>query len=270
MLLSFSLIRPQTADAQDSPADADADALHYRIMEASGFDHALTDVWLSMEQTITETNVDPEQRTMLHRWLSAAFNDEVLKQDFSTLLRQNLDVDQAAAVIRFLESPSGSAILETEEQQVNATDDELLDFSESFNPRSSRNAARVRLVEDIAEGTRTFENTVLILHSIYANVMRAVQAVNVAEDRRMGEEDFQYTSALIRTQIENQMRDYVRLNMLFTYRDTEISDLENYAAHLNSPAGLWYTETLHNILSEVLVNAENRLTAVMNTSHKTD
>ena len=263
ILLTLTAPLRLTALAQEP----DPQALHSRIMEASGFDQALTDVWLSIEQSIIETNVNPQQRSTLQRWLSRSFGADVLLQDFRSGLSRQLNPALAQEVTRFLDSPAGQHILQTEASQVNATDEELQDFSESFDPNSRQNRSRVELTLQILESTRTLDNTVLILHSIYSNVMRAVQAVNAPDGRGLSDEDFAYTSSLIRTQLENQMREYVLLNMLFTYRDIEISYLESYAAYLNSPAGLWYTQTLHNILEEVLVNAGLRLKAEI---HATD
>lgn len=228
-------------------------------MEASGFDQALTDVWLSIEQSITETDVDPQQRSTLHRWLSQSFGTDILLQDFRSGLSRQLNPALAQEVIRFLDSPAGQHILQTEASQVNATDEELQDFSESFDPNNRQNRSRLELTLQILESTRTLDNTVLILHSIYSNVMRALQAVNAPDGRGLSDEDFAQTSALIHAQLENQMREYVLLNMLFTYRNLDISYLESYAAYLNSPAGLWYTQTLHTILDEVLAKAGSRL-----------
>lgn len=255
ILLTLTAPLRLTALAQEP----DPQALHSRIIEASGFDQALTDVWLSIEQSIIETNVNPQQRSTLQRWLSRSFGADVLLQDFRSGLTRQLNPALAQEVTRFLDSPAGQHILQTEASQVNATDEELQDFSDSFDPNSRQNRSRVELTLQILESTRTLDNTVLILHSIYSNVMRAVQAVNAPDGRGLSDEDFAYTSALIRTQLENQMREYVLLNMLFTYRDIEISYLESYAAYLNSPAGLWYTQALHNILEEVLGNAGTRL-----------
>lgn len=249
---------PAAANAQ---TPLSTEALHSRIMQASGFDQALADIWLSIEQSITETQVDSQQRAELHRLLSQSFSTSVLLEGFHAGLYAALETEPAQKVVDFLDSPTGQHILQTEAEQVNATEQELLDFSENFDPNSGQNRQRVALTREILAGTRTFDNTVLILHSIYSNVMLAVQAVNAPEGRRMSEEDFTYTSGLIRTQLENQMNEYVLLNMLFTYRDTDISYLESYAAHLSSPAGLWYTQTLHHILADVLENAGNRLKA---------
>ncbi|MCC5934089.1 MAG: hypothetical protein LAT75_15355 [Candidatus Cyclonatronum sp.] len=239
------------------------ESLHHRIMEASGFEHALSDIWLSIEQSIGQTNVSPSQRATLNEWLGGAFGGEGLTENFKERLREHLDLHLGAEVIRFLDSDPGRIILETEAAQVHATEDELFDFSQSFEPGSRQNRRRVELTRQILDGTRTLDNTVIILHSIYSNVMRAVHSVQAPEDRRMSEEDFAYTSGLIRTQLENQMSEYVMLNMLYTYRDIDISYLESYAAYLSSPAGLWYTETLHNILQNVLVDSENRLKAAI-------
>lgn len=255
-LIVLSTPHTQTFAQTPDPELMSDEELVDALMQASGFDLSLLDVWYGIEEGI---HADPElasgEASKVRQLLSSGFYGDRLVSAYRNRLSRDLDQTNAIRVITFLQSETGQHILEKETQEANATDAELQDFATGFDLQDDSNSIRVELVQTMMSETRAMENTTAILHALYSNLLLTANAAENGVSSRMSDSEFEATSGLIRSQLDQQIGQYIIISMLYTFRDADISHLEMYIEHLRSDAGRWYTSTLHDILIEVLEDA---------------
>lgn len=256
-IAAILLSAPDPSYAQDGdPASMNDEQLVDALMQASGFDSSLLDVWYGIRDSIDdEQELSSDQAVKVQNLLRSGFYGERLVEQYRSNLRARLDRSYAVSVIVFLQSDTGQHILEYETRESNATDAELQDFASSFDPQDDSNSVRIDLVQTLMNETRALENTAAILHALYSNLLLTANAAENSPDERMSEQEFKGTSEMIRAQLDQQIGQYILISMLYTFRDANIEYLEQYAEHLRSESGRWYTSTLHDILIDVLEDA---------------
>ncbi|MCH8556799.1 MAG: hypothetical protein LAT84_03200 [Balneolia bacterium] len=255
-LLVLSSAFSQTFAQSSDPDTMSDEELVDALMQASGFDLSLLDVWYGIEESINaERELASGEATKVRQLLRAGFYGERLVSEYRNRLSRDLNNSHATRVITFLQSETGQHILEKETREANATDAELQDFAASFDPHDSSSSVRVELVRTMMSETQAMENTTAILHALYSNLLLTANAAENEPSGRMSDSEFEATSGLIRSQLDQQIGQYIIISMLYTFRDADISHLEAYNDHLRSDAGRWYTSTLHDILIEVLEDA---------------
>ncbi len=256
ILSAIILIPAVSASAQEKHTTGE---LVDKIMEASGFKHSLIDVWIGLEAGIEDEEQLPgEDLRKTRQILRTGFEGQRLVTLFTSKLTDRLEPEYAEAVLLFLQTDTGRRIVEAENRELNVTDDELHDYLETLETSRPEYRKRIEYVVNIIEETKAIENTVEILFSMYSNLLLAVNAVD-EPDRRMSPQEFRETTQLIRMQLEHQMKQYVTMNLLYTFRELEQNHLETYVAHLRTPAGRWYTSALHEVLTDVLQNAQQQV-----------
>jgi len=255
LFLSFVLYTPGIAQQQPSEQEL-VDAL----MEASGFNSSLLDIWLGMEASIAdEPGLVEHDEHIVQQLIKSGFYGQRLIEAYAGRLTEQLNPTYALSVTAFLNSESGKHILEHERREQNATDDELEDFATGFDPEHGDNHRRIELISKIMVETRARENTTEILHALYKTLLLASNAAGNEPTQRMSESEFGETSEIIRQQLERQMGPYILMSMMYTYRDVEMRHLQNYVNHLSGTSGTWYTGTLHEILLQVLGQAHQQV-----------
>ncbi len=256
-IAAILLSAPDPLHAQDGdPASMNDEQLVDALMQASGFDSSLLDVWYGIRDSIDdEQELNPDQAVKVQNLLRSGFYGERLVEQYRSNLQARLDRSYAVSIIVFLQSDTGQHILEYETRESNATDAELQDFASSFDPQDDTNSVRIDLVQTLMSETRALENTASILHALYSNLLLTANAAENPPDERMSEQEFKSTSEMIRAQLDQQIGQYILISMLYTFRDANIEYLEKYAEHLRSESGRWYTSTLHDILIDVLEDA---------------
>ena len=254
-LLSLPLAPPQPGTAQVGGREA---ALR-ELLAAAGVPRHVQE-WPELTLAARERareQLDAETLARLEGSLAETFAEDALLAGVARKLAAAWDEARVNALFEWYESPQGRRIRSAEDRA--ATSEGLRELP-GFVSRPARrrvSPATGRAVQRLERATGLGRSLLLVSQSVSRGLLEGVVALRCGM-----QEEVAALAALDRKRAPRQARllpGRVSLTLQFAYRDVPISDLTGYSALLESDAGHWLFDGLHEQLEGTLAAAEQAL-----------
>ncbi|MCB1924954.1 MAG: DUF2059 domain-containing protein [Gammaproteobacteria bacterium] len=242
-----------------------SDAAIDELMRKSGIAHLLDGFASQVEEGFASALAeDPQVGALLggaERELRESarevFASHLLTADMQQTLAQHLSTEQADETIAWLDSPLGQRITALENASTTTAYAEgLAAYAANLadQPPAQR---RLALLGQLDQAANVSESSVQIVLHMQLALALAVAETLPEQERPTAAQLLQQLESE-RPAIEQQLRQYSLLSLLFTYRDVADDELEQYIGFLMSPPGAAYQAAALRGLDVTLTRAVRR------------
>lgn len=232
------------ASAQQAAAE-DADAVVREFLEYSGQKRLLQMIVAQGQRgysSVARQQLTAAESKRFQAAMKQAFQFEPLYQVVVEHYRAAYHPEHTRQVLTWMQGPEGRKILAHEEKAATGKDDKARQKYAQQLKAKPLPATREALIERVQEASRATE---LNLRLMSVTLRSGVMAANAALPEAKRAPAHVLEEAILRTLARSEpgLRQSVRANMLYTYRNLTDDELRAYFKFFDSEAGRWYVRT---------------------------
>lgn len=198
-------------------------------------------------------------RDQIREEITKAFDPDTIVEDARTYLLENLDSDNIKIVVDWLQEPLTQKMNQLE---MDSNDD--ISFAKrdaffqelEFNPPTE---SRLDLLNRLESSTDATYYLVSIITDMYLSLIRTINPYLEA-DKQLSNNRIAQMRTTIMGELTTMYQNITHAMNLFTYRDVTDSELEEYVAFYETPAGKWFADVSYDVIESVLQKSNERLT----------
>jgi hypothetical protein len=230
------------------------EALVDRYIELSRINEALAAIPSQLDASSSIQGMvakDPDSVKKITAIMKESFDVRKVEKTLRSFLLENTDVEFLKDMMKWMESPSakriGEAVLSASEPGAQAKMLRYLADLQTDPPSEER----IAVIREVEEATRTSELAGKIVTEMMDAMLKWGEAA-LTEERRNEMGNMEERMELVKSAIQEQMRQGIILSTFYSYRNISNQDLIQYTEFYRSVTGMADLEIAEKLLTHIL------------------
>lgn len=240
-----------------------------QIMAESGLDEMLEQLPAIAAMSMNQQPLPPmeaEKQQQLKEDFLHVFDAKKMRQTITDYFKVHYEPQRFAELLSLLKSPLAKKMTALEvEASTPQAQQEMMQMGNTIMGQAT--PSRLELTQKLDEATGSTE-TLLDMQVGMAGILMNNMNKIMPEDQRKTEEELLQIQEQMRAQSISPARQYLQLNMVYTFRSVEDAELNEYVQLYQSEIGRWSTALIKNASIKMMEEISFDLAALIEKNHE--